>query len=116
MVEWIALLAKLNQWFEVAIQAMAVHVGLGMAAIVAVYIFRQPLGEFFGTPHTGQYVIGFAVAHLLDRSRYVPERLILRALRKHNGNQTEAARALNLPLRTLVHKIQTYGIKKKFDR
>jgi two-component system, NtrC family, response regulator AtoC len=42
--------------------------------------------------------------------------LILRALRKHNGNQTEAARALNLPLRTLVHKIQTYGIKKKFDR
>ena len=42
--------------------------------------------------------------------------LILKALHKHNGNQTEAARALNLPLRTLVHKIQTYGIKKKFDR
>jgi len=42
--------------------------------------------------------------------------LILQALRKHNGNQTEAAKALNLPLRTLVHKIQTYGIKKKFDR
>jgi DNA-binding NtrC family response regulator len=42
--------------------------------------------------------------------------LILRALQKANGNQTEAARALNLPLRTLVHKIQTYGIKKKFDR
>ena len=32
------------------------------------------------------------------------------------GAPTEAARALNLPLRTLVHKIQTYGIKKKFDR
>jgi DNA-binding NtrC family response regulator len=47
--------------------------------------------------------------------RYEAE-LILRALHKHNGNQTEAARALNLPLRTLVHKIQTYGIKKKFDR
>jgi two-component system, NtrC family, response regulator AtoC len=47
--------------------------------------------------------------------RYEAE-LILRALHKHNGNQTEAARALNLPLRTLVHKIQSYGIKKKFDR
>jgi len=47
--------------------------------------------------------------------RYEAE-LILRALHKANGNQTEAARALNLPLRTLVHKIQTYGIKKKFDR
>jgi DNA-binding NtrC family response regulator len=42
--------------------------------------------------------------------------LILGALQKHNGNQTEAAKALGLPLRTLVHKIQSYGIKKKFDR
>jgi DNA-binding NtrC family response regulator len=42
--------------------------------------------------------------------------LILKALANANGNQTEAARALNLPLRTLVHKIQTYNIKKKFDR
>jgi DNA-binding NtrC family response regulator len=47
--------------------------------------------------------------------RYEAE-LILRALHKANGNQTEAAKALNLPLRTLVHKIQSYGIKKKFDR
>ncbi len=42
--------------------------------------------------------------------------LIVKALHKHGGNQTEAAKALGLPLRTLVHKIQTYGIKKKFDR
>jgi DNA-binding NtrC family response regulator len=42
--------------------------------------------------------------------------LILKALHKHAGNQTEAAKALNLPLRTLVHKMKTYGIKKKFDR
>jgi DNA-binding NtrC family response regulator len=42
--------------------------------------------------------------------------LILKALHKYNGNQTEAAKALNLPLRTLVHKMKTYGIKKKFDR
>jgi DNA-binding NtrC family response regulator len=47
--------------------------------------------------------------------RYETE-LILRALHKHDGNQTEAAKALGLPLRTLVHKIQTYGIKKKFAR
>ena len=47
--------------------------------------------------------------------RYETE-LILRALHKTNGNQTEAAKALGLPLRTLVHKISTYGIKKRFDR
>jgi two-component system response regulator AtoC len=51
-----------------------------------------------------------------DHVRRFEIELILKALHKHDGNQTEAARALNLPLRTLVHKIQTYGIKKKFDR
>jgi lipopolysaccharide exporter len=66
---------------DVAGQAMVVHVGLGLVAMTVVYVLRQPLGEFFGSPHTGQYVLGFTAAHLLDRSRYVPERLILRALR-----------------------------------
>jgi len=51
-----------------------------------------------------------------DHLRKYEAELILRALHKHHGNQTETAKALNLPLRTLVHKIQTYGIKKKFDR
>jgi PST family polysaccharide transporter len=66
---------------EVAAQAMMVHVGLGVLAMAVIYALRQPLGEFFGTPETGQYVLGFAIAHLIDRSRYVPERLLLRALR-----------------------------------
>ena len=51
-----------------------------------------------------------------DHLRKYEAELILKALHKHGGNQTEAAKALGLPLRTLVHKIQTYGIKKKFDR
>lgn len=66
---------------EVAIQAMAVHIGLGVLAMGVVCALRQPLGEFFGTAATGQYVIVFSIAYLLDRVRYVPERLILRALR-----------------------------------
>jgi DNA-binding NtrC family response regulator len=51
-----------------------------------------------------------------ERVRKFETDLIIRALHKANGNQTEAAKALNLPLRTFVHKIQTYGIKKKFDK
>jgi two-component system response regulator AtoC len=51
-----------------------------------------------------------------DHLRKYEADLIVKALHKHGGNQTEAAKALGLPLRTLVHKIQTYGIKKKFDR
>ncbi len=40
--------------------------------------------------------------------------LIVSALAAAGGNQTAAAKALGLPLRTLVHKIHTYGIHKKF--
>ena len=41
--------------------------------------------------------------------------LILDALQRSEGNQTEAAKVLRMPLRTLVHKIKSYGIKKQFD-
>ncbi len=41
--------------------------------------------------------------------------LILQALQASGGNQTQAAKALGMPLRTLVHKIRSYGIKKSFD-
>ena len=66
---------------EVASQAMVVHVGIGVVSMAAIYALRDPLGAYFDTPETGQYVLGFAIAHMLDRSRYVPERLLLRALR-----------------------------------
>ncbi|HRC58021.1 MAG TPA: sigma 54-interacting transcriptional regulator [Kofleriaceae bacterium] len=51
-----------------------------------------------------------------DHVRRYEVDLILKTLRAHGGNQTEAAKALQMPLRTLVHKIQTYGIRKTFDR
>jgi DNA-binding NtrC family response regulator len=38
--------------------------------------------------------------------------VIFEALKRADWNQSEAARALRIPLRTLVHKIKTYGIKK----
>jgi PST family polysaccharide transporter len=66
---------------EIAFQALVVHVGLGIVAMAVVYSLRGPLGDWFDTPTMGDYVLGYAVAHLLDRARYVPERLIMRALR-----------------------------------
>ena len=55
-------------------------------------------------------------ARYRDHVRNFEKDLIVRALERHAGNQTETARALGMPLRTLVHKIHTFGIKKKFDR
>jgi DNA-binding NtrC family response regulator len=53
---------------------------------------------------------------LKEQMRSYEIQLIVDALKKHNGNQTEAARALQMPVRTLAHKMQTYGIKKTFER
>jgi DNA-binding NtrC family response regulator len=38
--------------------------------------------------------------------------IIVEALRESQWNQTEAARKLEMPLRTLVHRMKTLGIKK----
>ncbi len=48
-----------------------------------------------------------------DRVRQFETELILDALRGSGGNQTEAAKRLRMPLRTLVHKLKAYGIKYK---
>jgi len=66
---------------EVAFQAMVVHIGLGVVAMAVVYVARGPLGDALDSPAMGDYVYAYAIAHLLDRARYVPERLIMRALR-----------------------------------
>ena len=44
--------------------------------------------------------------------RYEAE-LILEALRASGWNQSEAARRLHMPLRTMVRKIQSYGLKER---
>lgn len=66
---------------DVAAQAMVLYVALGVVAMTVVYVLRAPLGTLFEAPDMGQYVLGFAISNLLDRMRYVPERLVMRALR-----------------------------------
>ncbi|HEY8211712.1 MAG TPA: sigma 54-interacting transcriptional regulator [Myxococcaceae bacterium] len=52
---------------------------------------------------------------LKDWTQEKERELLLDALQRHGGNQTEAARALQMPLRTLVHKIRALGLKKKYE-
>ncbi|MCA9608240.1 MAG: sigma 54-interacting transcriptional regulator [Myxococcales bacterium] len=54
-------------------------------------------------------------ADFRERVRSYETQLILDALQRTQGNQTQAAKLLRMPLRTLVHKIRSYGIKKSFD-
>ena len=65
----------------VAFQAAVVHVALGVVAMAIVYLGRDELASWLDSPAMPPYVAGFAVAHLFERVRYVPERLLVRALR-----------------------------------
>ena len=69
---------------SVAAQAMAIHMVLGVMAMFVVYQLRFWLDSLLNTDSSvsmAPYVIGFAIAQLIDRSRYIPERLLMRGLR-----------------------------------
>ncbi len=51
-----------------------------------------------------------------DRIRDYEVKLITDALDVSGGNQSRAAEILQMPLRTLVHKIKAYGLKKTYRR
>ncbi len=50
----------------------------------------------------------------IEMQRYETD-LIVDALTRASGNVTAAAQALRIPVRTLTHKMQALGIKKRFD-
>jgi DNA-binding NtrC family response regulator len=56
-----------------------------------------------------------ADADFKDRVRQYETELILEALRRAGGNQTQAAKYLRMPLRTLVHKMKAHGIRKLYS-
>ena len=65
---------------DVAFQAATLHVGMGLVSMVIVVAFSDPLGRWIDTPHMSDFVVGFAVANLIDRARNIPERVLMRDL------------------------------------
>lgn len=66
---------------RVAFQATVLHIALGVVAMVPVVVFRGPISRMLDTEAMAPFVAGYALAHLFDRVRYVPDRLVIRALR-----------------------------------
>ena len=54
-------------------------------------------------------------ADFQERMRVHEVEILLSALAQAKGSQKEAARLLGMPLRTLVHKLHTHGIRKRFE-
>ena len=66
---------------DVAFQAAVIHFGLGVVAMAAVFLLRGPLGLMLDAPDMGRFILGYAVAVLLERARMVPTALLVRDLR-----------------------------------
>lgn len=66
---------------EVAFQAAILHFGTGAFAMAIVMLLTPRLGVLVDAPAMARFVPGFIVAQLIDRVRYVPERLLVRDLR-----------------------------------
>lgn len=66
---------------EVAFQAMVIHTLLGIVTMAVVLAMTSPLSGWLEIPEFSRYALGFAIAHVIERVRYVPERLLIRELR-----------------------------------
>jgi len=56
-----------------------------------------------------------STAPFKERVKEYEVQLITDALRQAHGNQSKAANLLQMPLRTLVHKIKVYGLRRGGD-
>ena len=66
---------------EEAFNANIVHIALGLVAVGAVIALREPLAHFVSSPNMGKYVPGFALAAMIERFSYIPERTLIRDLK-----------------------------------
>jgi lipopolysaccharide exporter len=66
---------------RVAFQAAVIHVALGIVTMAVVIVMRHRLADWFGAAQIATFIPGFAIAHILDRLRYVPERMLTRELK-----------------------------------
>jgi len=65
---------------DVAWHATVAHVGLGFLSIAALFALERPLSSWMQAPALGRYLPGFAVAGMLDRIAYMPERVLARRM------------------------------------
>lgn len=66
---------------EDAFHATCWFMATGAAALLAVVAFQGTLGSWFGIPHISVFLPVLALANLVERVVYVPERMLVRQLR-----------------------------------
>jgi PST family polysaccharide transporter len=76
-------ISKPSSGREVAWHATMLHVTLGVVALAAVLLLEHPLSVWMKAPALARYLPGFALATLMDRVAFMPERVLARDMRFH---------------------------------
>jgi len=66
---------------EATFHVTVYNFGLGVLALAVVLALGHPLGQLLDAPRMARFMPGLALASLLDRVQYVPERMLSRSLR-----------------------------------
>jgi two-component system, NtrC family, response regulator AtoC len=88
-----------------------------VAPVAPIPTFAPPPPAFASAPVPGPVIdpnVDYKERLRLEMQRYERD-LIVNALAAAGGNVTAAAASLKIPVRTLTHKMQALGIKKKFE-
>lgn len=94
---------------EVTFHATFLHIVLGVAALGAVTLLREPLGPMFDAPHLAVYVPGLALAVLLDRFSFMPERLLVREMQFGRLGVNRTAAEVAYTVVSLVTAMRGWG-------
>jgi len=62
-------------------QVAVLHLGFGVAGIIAVVLLAAPLEPLFDSPSMAAYVPGLAASVLLNRMSIIPERVLIREMK-----------------------------------
>lgn len=83
---------------DVAFHATALHVGLGVVAAALAIAVRHPLALVFDAPGLAQYVPGLALAALIGRVAFMPERILVRQMNFRRLGLSRAMAEISLPV------------------
>lgn len=83
---------------DVAFHATVIHVGTGLIAAVAAVALCRPLAPVFDAPGLAQFVPGLALAALIGRVAFMPERVLVRQMRFRRIGMSRALAEIALPV------------------
>ena len=83
---------------EVFFHATAIHVASGLAAAMLSVALARPLAPLFEAPQLASYVPGLALAQLISRVAFMPERVLVRQLRFRRLGLSRAMAEIALPV------------------